>query len=53
MTDRKKHIVRASWVAIIGNAILSVLKISIGIYAGSLAVVGDGIDSASDIIASI
>ena len=53
MKDRQAHIVRASWVAIIGNAILSVLKISIGIYAGSLAVVGDGIDSASDIIASI
>ncbi len=53
MTDRKHQIIRASWVAIIGNAILSVLKISIGIYAGSLAVVGDGIDSASDIIASI
>lgn len=53
MKDRQAHIVRASWVAIIGNAILSVLKISIGIYAGSLAVVGDGIDSASDIITSI
>ena len=53
MNDRQANIVRASWVSIIGNAILSILKISIGIYAGSLAVVGDGIDSASDIIASI
>ena len=53
MTERKKQIVRASWVSIVGNAILSVSKISIGLIAGSLAVVGDGIESASDIIISI
>ncbi len=53
MIDRKANIVRASWVSIIGNAILSVSKISIGLIAGSLAVVGDGIESASDIIISV
>jgi len=53
MKDRQANIVRASWVSIIGNAILSVSKISIGLYAGSLAVVGDGIESASDIIISV
>ena len=53
MKDRKANIVKASWVSIIGNAILSVSKISIGIIAGSLAVVGDGIESASDIIISV
>jgi cation diffusion facilitator family transporter len=53
MNERQAQIVKASWVSIIGNAILSVLKISIGLIAGSLAVVGDGIDSASDIITSI
>ncbi|PLX12699.1 MAG: cation transporter [Marinilabiliales bacterium] len=50
---RVKIIYKASWVAIIGNAILSVLKIVIGLISGSIAVVADGIDSASDIITSI
>jgi cation diffusion facilitator family transporter len=53
MENREKLIVRASWVSIGGNALLSVLKIVVGIFAGSLAVVADGIDSAGDIIASI
>lgn len=51
--SREKQIVRASWVAIVGNAILSLLKIGIGIFAGSLAVVGDGIDSGVDVAMSI
>ena len=53
MENREKLIVRASWVSIGGNALLSVLKIVIGLLAGSLAVVADGIDSAGDIVASI
>jgi cation diffusion facilitator family transporter len=53
MENREKLIVRASWVSIGGNALLSVLKIVIGLLAGSLAVVADGIDSAGDIIASV
>ena len=53
METRQKEIEKASWVSIIGNAILSVLKIVIGIIAGSLAVVGDGIDSAGDIVTSL
>lgn len=50
---REKKIVFASKVSIGGNAFLSILKIVIGIMAGSLAVIADGIDSASDIITSI
>ncbi|MCK9400572.1 MAG: cation diffusion facilitator family transporter [Bacteroidales bacterium] len=53
MERREKLIVRASWVSIGGNALLSVLKIVIGLIAGSLAVVADGIDSAGDIVASV
>ena len=53
MEHREKLIVQASWVSIGGNALLAVLKISIGFLAGSLAVVADGIDSAGDIVASI
>jgi cation diffusion facilitator family transporter len=52
MENRGKQIVRASWVSIGGNALLSVLKIVIGFLSGSLAVVADGIDSAGDIVAS-
>ncbi len=50
---RKKQIVTASWVAVIGNALLAGLKISIGIIANSMAVISDGIDSATDIITSV
>ncbi len=51
--SREKKIVFASQVSIAGNATLSVLKIVVGLLAGSLAVVADGIDSASDIITSL
>lgn len=48
-----ENIIRASWVAVIGNIFLSILKIITGIFAGSLAVLADGIDSASDIATSL
>lgn len=48
-----QSIKKASWISIIGNAVLSILKIVVGFISGSLAVVADGIDSASDIITSI
>lgn len=50
---REKKIIKASWHAIIGNALLAVLKIVVGLASGSLAVVADGIDSASDILTSL
>ncbi len=50
---RIKKIIKASWVAVIGNSILATLKIIIGLISGSLAVLADGIDSASDIITSL
>ena len=51
--ERTRQIITASWVSVAGNAILSILKITIGFISGSMAVIGDGIDSASDIVASI
>ena len=51
--SRERKIINASKISIVGNAILSVLKISVGLFAGSLAVVADGIDSASDIVTSL
>jgi|WetSurSiteA1Bulk_404760.scaffolds.fasta_scaffold01177_6 cation diffusion facilitator family transporter len=53
MAEREKEIKKASWVGILGNAFLSVLKISAGFISGSLAVVADGVDSSSDIITSV
>lgn len=52
-TERDRVLVRTSWISTIGNAILSVSKISVGLFAGSLAVLGDGIDSATDVVISI
>jgi len=51
--SRIQRIKRVSWIAIIGNALLAFLKVSAGIHAGSLAVVGDGIDSSTDIVTSL
>ncbi|MBN2480117.1 MAG: cation transporter [Bacteroidales bacterium] len=52
MSNREDEIRKASWIAISGNAFLSVIKIVAGIIAGSLAVVADGVDSFGDIITS-
>ena len=51
--EREKKIIRASWIAIAGNAFLALLKIVVGLIAGSLAVVAGGVDSASDILTSL
>jgi cation diffusion facilitator family transporter len=50
--ERAARIEFISWVAIVGNLLLALLKIIAGIRAGSLAVLGDGIDSTTDIVAS-
>jgi cation diffusion facilitator family transporter len=53
MTAREKILVRASWVSTVGNTALSLAKIVAGYAAGSIAVVGDGVDSATDIAISL
>jgi len=53
MENHSTNIIRASWIAVVGNAILSIIKIVAGIISGSLAVLGDGIDSATDIVTSL
>jgi cation diffusion facilitator family transporter len=53
MIERKKILLRTSWISVLGNAFLSVLKILIGIVSNSLAVLSDGLDSASDVITSL
>jgi cation diffusion facilitator family transporter len=51
--ERRKAIIKTSWISLTGNAFLSVLKIVIGFISGSLAVLADGVDSASDIVTSL
>jgi len=48
--DRGTLLRRASLIALFGNAILALVKIGTGIWAGSLAVLGDGIDSSTDVV---
>lgn len=51
--SRMKALIHSSWVSTIGNTILSASKIIIGLLSGSLAVISDGIDSASDVVISL
>jgi len=53
MKKRFQGIIFASWVSIIGNALLAMLKLVVGFISGSFAVIADGIDSSADIISSI
>lgn len=53
MQTKNKAIRKASWMSIWGNAFLSAMKIAIGFISGSMAVLADGIDSASDIVTSV
>lgn len=50
---REKILIRTSWISTIGNSLLSVSKIVIGLVSGSLAVLSDGIDSATDVVVSL
>ena len=52
-SDKTKYIRNAALIAIVGNAILAVLKITAGIFSKSGALVGDGIDSSTDVLISI
>jgi len=52
--DRKAHIIKiASLTALFGNILLAGVKIGSGIFSGSLAVLGDGIDSSVDVVIAI
>jgi cation diffusion facilitator family transporter len=49
---RIRLIRRTGWVGIVGNGVLSIAKVLTGFFANSLALVGDGIDSATDVVIS-
>ena len=51
--DKTKYIRIAAITAIVGNAVLAILKIIIGMLSDSDALIGDGIDSSTDVLISI
>ena len=53
MVDRTKILLRTSRISVVGNATLSLLKVIAGILSGSMAVLSDGLDSASDVVTSV
>lgn len=53
MTDRSALLKRASIIALAGNIALAVAKLAVGAISGSLAVLSDGVDSATDVAIAI
>jgi cation diffusion facilitator family transporter len=53
MNERSSILKKASIIALLGNAALAASKLVVGFLSGSLAVVGDGIDSSTDVIIAI
>ena len=53
INDRTKNIRVAAIIAIAGNAVLAGIKIAAGVLSKSGALIGDGIDSATDVVVSI
>ena len=51
--EKTKYIRIAAITAIIGNTVLAILKIITGIFSNSGALIGDGIDSSTDVLISI
>jgi cation diffusion facilitator family transporter len=52
-SDKARFIKIASLAALFGNVVLATVKIGTGIYSGSLAVIGDGIDSSIDVLIAV
>lgn len=52
--DKKARIMKsAAGTALAGNAVLAVAKVAVGLSSGSLAVTGDGIDTAIDVLVAV
>ncbi|MDR0833816.1 MAG: cation diffusion facilitator family transporter [Candidatus Symbiothrix sp.] len=50
---KQQVMLRTSWISLIGNTILAVLKVVVGAISGSLAVLSDGLDSTQDVVTSV
>ena len=50
--NKERILVRTSWISTIGNAVLASSKVAVGLIAGSMAVLGDGVDTTIDVVIS-
>ncbi len=48
--ERQKLIAKAGYIALIGNLLLAVVKLFVGFTSNTLSVMGDGIDTTTDVI---
>jgi cation diffusion facilitator family transporter len=53
MGSRASLLRRASLIALVGNVLLASAKLLVGFLSGSLAVVGDGLDSSADVVIAL
>ncbi|MDR3284318.1 MAG: cation diffusion facilitator family transporter [Treponema sp.] len=53
MDDRVRALKQAGWIALAGNLVLGILKLAVGIRTGSLAVIGDGMDTSTDVVIAV
>ncbi len=54
MSDYRAHYIKvAGTIALLGNAVLAAIKLILAHLSGSLAVMGDGIDSSTDVLIAI
>ncbi|PNR96627.1 cation diffusion facilitator family transporter [Petrotoga sp. 9PWA.NaAc.5.4] len=51
-SEREKAAVKASWIGVFINGLLAFLKLLIAFFTGSIAILADGIDTATDIMTS-
>ncbi|HNZ28194.1 MAG TPA: cation diffusion facilitator family transporter, partial [Spirochaetota bacterium] len=51
--QRERYVILVSYITLFGNAALAIMKLTTGFIADSFAVIGDGIDSSTDVVISI
>ncbi len=51
--NRSQNIIRTSWIGIGANVLLAALKATVGVVAGSIAIVMDAINNLSDALSSV
>ena len=51
--DRERQIIKASIIGIVGNTLLVAFKLAVGFVSGSIAIILDGVNNATDSLSSI
>lgn len=53
MNESRKSSLFAAWISVISNVLLTLIKITVGIFSKSQVLLADGIHNAADVIASV